>query len=86
MHGSQGTPSGRSASSHMVCTGRGGNVAVVVADAGHEAWVVVVRDERPLIVGSRFLFQGQEWEITHDRGTRRGFIAVPVLPPPTGGN
>ncbi len=79
MHGSQGTPSGRSPSSHMVCTGRGGHVAVVVADAGQEAWVVVVRDERPLTVGSRFVFQGQEWEITHDRGTRRGFIAIPVV-------
>lgn len=53
-------------------------MAVVVADAGSEAWVVLVRDEHPLALGSRFRFQGQEWEITYDRGTRRGFIAIPV--------
>jgi urease beta subunit len=77
MHGSEGTPAGRPPSSHMVCTGRGRHAAVVVADAGDEAWVVMVLGDSPLAVGSRFDFQGESWEITHDRGTGRGFIAIP---------
>ena len=59
--------------------GFGDHEAPVIADAGDDAWVVVVRSPKPLALGNRFDFGGLTWEIVRQRDLLRGYVAWPVL-------
>jgi len=59
--------------------GFGDHEAPVIADAGDEAWVVLVRTPRRLQLGHRFEFGGLTWEVVRERDRLRGHVAWPVL-------
>jgi hypothetical protein len=54
------------------------DTAVVIADRGDTAWVVVLEGPEPVSVGRRFRFQDQVWEIVRPRTRTRTFVAEPV--------
>lgn len=59
--------------------GVGDHQAPVIADAGDDAWVVLVRSPQPLVLGSRFDFAGLTWEIVRQQDLLRGYVAWPVM-------
>jgi len=52
--------------------------AVVIADGGNEAWVVVLSSSELARVGARFAFRGAIWEVKSFRPHVRAWVAEPV--------
>jgi hypothetical protein len=52
--------------------------AVVIADAGNDAWIVVRPLSEPTSVGTRFSYRGETWEIRSYRPHVRAWVAEPV--------